>query len=173
VQRVEEGFSEALFVPARARTSPSRDGVRITRGRIKVAVAPPTDLTSNRADLRRVAFMLALAMDQTKRFQSVDPGHVSEILLNSKTRSEELLVRPDRAVALGKPLEVTGWLVPVLLERRGSPTSTSPGSRPSRGRRSSLAGWRSRAPTGRASSASRGSPGRGLSLPNLLCSGGL
>ena len=49
----------------------------------------------------------------------MDPGHVSEILLNSKTRSEELLVRPDRAVALGKPLEVTGWLVPVLLERRG------------------------------------------------------
>ena len=120
VQRVEEGFSEALFVPVEGKDKPNpEDGVRITRGRIKVAVAPPTDLTSNRADLRRVAFMLALAMDQTKRFQSVDPSHVNEILLNSKTRSEELLVRPDRAVALGKPLEVTGWLVPVLLERRG------------------------------------------------------
>src|SRR2546427_9776206 len=120
VQRVEEGFSEALFVPIEGKDRPKpEDGVRITRGRIKVAVAPPTDLTSNKADLRRVAFMLALAMDQTKRFQSVDPSHVSEILLNSKTRSEELLVRPDRAVALGKPLEVTGWLVPVLLERRG------------------------------------------------------
>ena len=120
VQRVEEGFSEALFVPVEGKDKPKpEDGVRITRGRIKVAVAPPTDLTSNKADLRRVAFMLALAMDQTKRFLSVDPGHVSEILLNSKTRSEELLVRPDRAVALGKPLEVTGWLVPVLLERRG------------------------------------------------------
>src|SRR6266567_370488 len=120
VQRVEEGFSEALFVPVEGKDRPKpEDGVRITRGRIKVAVAPPTDLTSNKADLRRVAFMLALAMDQTKRFLSVDPGHVSEILLNSKTRSEELLVRPDRAVALGKPLEVTGWLVPVLLERRG------------------------------------------------------
>jgi len=120
VQRVEEGFSEALFVPVEGKDKPQpEDGVRITRGRIKVAVAPPTDLTSNKADLRRVAFMLALAMDQTKRFQSVDPSHVNEILLNSKTRSEELLVRPDRAVALGKPLEVTGWLVPVLLERRG------------------------------------------------------
>jgi hypothetical protein len=120
VQRVEEGFSEALFVPVEGKDKPKpEDGVRITRGRIKVAVAPPTDLTSNKADLRRVAFMLALAMDQTKRFLSVDPSHVSEILLNSKTRSEELLVRPDRAVALGKPLEVTGWLVPVLLERRG------------------------------------------------------
>jgi hypothetical protein len=120
VQRVEEGFSGALFVPIEGKDKPKpEDGVRITRGRIKVAVAPPTDLTSNKADLRRVAFMLALAMDQTKRFLSVDPSQVSEILLNSKTRSEELLVRPDRAVALGKPLEVTGWLVPVLLERRG------------------------------------------------------
>lgn len=120
VQRVEEGFSEALFVPVEGKDKPKpEDGVRITRGRIRVAVAPPTDLTSNKADLRRVAFMLALAMDQTKRFLSVDPSQVSEVLLNSKTRSEELLVRPERAVALGKPLEVTGWLVPVLLERRG------------------------------------------------------
>ena len=70
-------------------------------------------------ELAHFGIFFALAMDQTKRFQSVDPSHVSEILLNSKTRSEELLVRPDRAVALGKPLEVTGWLVPVLLERRG------------------------------------------------------
>ena len=120
VQRVEEGFSEALFVPVEGKDKPKpEDGVRITRGRIRVAVAPPTDLTSKQADLRRVAFMLALAMDQTKRFLSVDPSQVSEVLLNSKTRSEELLVRPERAVALGKPLEVTGWLVPVLLERRG------------------------------------------------------
>ena len=56
---------------------------------------------------------------ETKRFQSADPSAVQELLLNQKTRSEELLVRPDRAVALGKSLEVTGWLVPVLIERRG------------------------------------------------------
>jgi hypothetical protein len=63
--------------------------------------------------------MLALAMDQTRRFQSVDSGQVNEILLNSKTKGEEMLVRPDRAVAVGKSLDVTGWLIPVLIERRG------------------------------------------------------
>jgi hypothetical protein len=72
------------------------------------------------ADLRRVPFMLALAMDQTRRFQSVDSGQVNETLLNSKTKGEELLVRPDRAVSLGKSLDVTAWLVPVLIERRGT-----------------------------------------------------
>jgi len=66
-----------------------------------------------------VPFMLSLAMDQTKRFQSVDPGQVNELLLNSKMKGEELLVRPDRAVSLGKSLDVMAWLVPVLLERRG------------------------------------------------------
>ena len=30
-----------------------------------------------------------------------------------------MLVRPERAVALGKSLDVTAWLVPVLIERRG------------------------------------------------------
>lgn len=120
VQRVETGFSEALFVPIEGRPQPRpEDGVRITRGRIRVAVVPPADLTMARADLRRVPFMLALAMDQTRRFQSVDSGQVNEILLNSKTKGEEMLVRPDRAVALGKSLDVTGWLIPVLIERRG------------------------------------------------------
>jgi hypothetical protein len=120
VLRVEPTFSEAAFVPVEGKPSPRpEDGVRITRGRVRVAVVPPADLTKGDADLRRVPFMLALAMDQTKRFQSVDPGQVNELLLNSKTRGEELLVRPDRAVALGKSLDVMAWLVPVLLERRG------------------------------------------------------
>jgi hypothetical protein len=120
VQRVETGFSEALFVPNGGRPQPRpEDGVRITRGRIRVAVVPPVDLTTGKADLRRVPFMLALAMDQTRRFQSLDSGQVNEVLLNSKTKGEEMLVRPDRAVALGKSLDVTGWLIPVLIERRG------------------------------------------------------
>ena len=120
VQRVEPTFSEAGFVPVEGRPQPRpEDGVRITRGRIRVAVVPPVDLTTVRADLRRVPFMLALAMDQTRRFQSVDSGQVNEVLLNSKTKGEEMLVRPDRAVALGKALDLTAWLVPVLLERRG------------------------------------------------------
>ena len=120
VQRVEAGFSEALFVPGEDRPRPKpEDGVRITRGRIRVAVVPPVDLTAGKADLRRVSFMLALAMDQTRRFQSADSGQVNEVLLNNKTKGEEMLVRPDRAVALGKSLDVMGWLVPVLIERRG------------------------------------------------------
>ena len=120
VQRVEEAFSEALFVPVEGRPPPkAEDGVRITRGRIRVAVVPPVDLTAGKADLRRVSFMLALAMDQTRRFQSADSGQVNEVLLNNKTKGEEMLVRPDRAVALGRSLDVMGWLVPVLIERRG------------------------------------------------------
>jgi len=120
VQRVEEAFSEALFVPVEGRPPPkAEDGVRITRGRIRVAVVPPVDLTAGKADLRRVSFMLALAMDQTRRFQSADSGQVNEVLLNNKTKGEEMLVRPDRAVELGKSLDVMGWLVPVLIERRG------------------------------------------------------
>jgi len=120
VRRVEAAFSEAAFVPIEGRPQPRpEDGVRITRGRIRVAVVPPVDLTTANADLRRVPFMLALAMDQTRRFQSLDSGQVNENLLNSKTKGEELLVRPDRAVSLGRSLDVTAWLVPVLIERRG------------------------------------------------------
>jgi hypothetical protein len=120
VVRVETTFSEAVFLPIEGKPQPRpEDGVRITRGRVRVAVVPPTDLTKGNADLRRVPFMLALAMDQTKRFQSVDPGQVKELLLNSKMKGEELLVRPDRAVSLGKSLDVMAWLIPVLIERRG------------------------------------------------------
>ena len=120
VRRVLPQFSETRYVPAEGKPRPRpEDGVRITRGRIRVAVAPPTDLTNTNADLRRVTFMLAHALSQTKRFQSSDPSTVQELLLSQKTRSEELLVRPEKAVAVAKPLEITGWLVPVLLERRG------------------------------------------------------
>jgi len=120
VQRVSPQFSEAVYVPADGQSlARVEDGVRITKGRIRVAVAPTTDLTKANADLRRVPFMLAHALSETKRFQSADPSVVQELMLNQKTRSEELLVRPDKAVAVAKPLEVTGWLVPVLIERRG------------------------------------------------------
>ena len=120
VQRVLPQFSEAVYVAADGQsTARAEDGVRITKGRIRVAVAPTTDLTSANADLRRVPFMIAHALSETKRFQSADPSAVQELLLTQKTRSEELLVRPDKAVAVAKPLEITGWLVPVLIERRG------------------------------------------------------
>ena len=63
--------------------------------------------------------MIALGLDQSKRFQSVDPTVVQDLFLNQRARIEELLVRPERAVTLGKPLEISGWIVPVLLDRRG------------------------------------------------------
>ncbi len=120
VQRVLPRFSEALFIPLeKAPRVRPEDGVRITRGRIKVAVASPVDLTKAQADLRRVPFMIALGLEQTKRFQAVDPSAVQELFLGQRARVEELLVRPEKAVALGKTLEVVGWLVPVILERRG------------------------------------------------------
>ena len=120
ITRVEPRFSEAVFisVPDREKVA-AEDGVRITRGRIKVAVAPTLDLTKAQADLRRVPFMIALGLDQTKRFQAVDPGVVQELFLNKRARIEELLVRPERAVSLGRTLDVSGWLVPVLIDRRG------------------------------------------------------
>lgn len=120
VKRVLPRFSEAVYVtlPGKPEAQPE-DGVRITRGRIRVAVAPPTDLTKTNADLRRVSFMIAHALAETKRFQCPDPSVVQELLTAQQTRSEELLVRPERAVATAKTLEVSGWLVPVLLERRG------------------------------------------------------
>jgi hypothetical protein len=117
---VHPQYSEALFVPAEGKAPVQpEDGVRITKGRIRVAVAPATDLTKANADLRRVPFMLAHALEQTKRFQVADPSTVQEHLLSQKTRSEELLVSPGKARTSGKTLEVTGWLVPVLIERRG------------------------------------------------------
>jgi len=120
IQRVEGRFSEATYIPIPGQPRVgAEDGARITRGRIRVAVAPPLNLTKAQADLRRVPFMIALGLDQTKRFQAVDPSVVQDLFLNQRARIEELLVRPERAVALGKPLEISGWLVPVLLDRRG------------------------------------------------------
>ena len=120
VKRVVGQYSEAVYLPLDGKPNPQpEDGVRITRGRIRVAVAPPTDLTKTNADLRRVAFMIAHALSETKRFQSVDPSTVQDLLLAQKTRSEELLVRPDKAVAVAKTIDASGWLVTVLLERRG------------------------------------------------------
>lgn len=121
VKRVYPDFAEATYLPIEGR-APVRaeDGARITRGRIRVAVTPVVDLTSLRADLRRVPFMLALGLEQTRRFQAVDSSAVQEHLLNSRTRPEQLFAEPDRAVSLARPLEVAGWLVPVLMERRGA-----------------------------------------------------
>jgi hypothetical protein len=98
VTRVEPRFSEAVYVrlPGTPDAQPE-DGVRITRGRIRVAVAPPTDLTNNKADLRRVAFMIAHALSETKRFQSVDPSTVQDLSL--QRRGAKSCSCADKAVA--------------------------------------------------------------------------
>jgi hypothetical protein len=120
VQQVFPNYSHAIFVPVpQAPAVRPADGARISRGRLRVAVAPMLDLTSVTADLRRVPFMIALGLDQTKRFQSVDPATVQEEMLKQGARVEELFVRPKKAITLGRVLEVSGWVVPVLLERRG------------------------------------------------------
>ncbi len=120
ILRMHPQYAEALFVPAEDKPAPQpEDGVRITKGRIRVAVAPATDMTKANSDLRRVPFMIAHALELTKRFQVADPSTVQEHLLSQKTRSEELLVSPGKAKTSGKTLEIAGWLVPVLIERRG------------------------------------------------------
>jgi hypothetical protein len=120
VRRVDAQFSEALYVPVPDRPPPvPEDGVRISRARLKVAITPVLDLTAAGADVRRVPYLIATALERSKRFQAVDPLAVSDMFANSAFRVEEVLARPERAARIAKNLEVTGWLVPVLLERRG------------------------------------------------------
>ena len=65
IQRVEGRFSEALYIPIPGQPKvEAEDGARITRGRIRVAVAPPLDLTKGQKDLRRVPFMAPGAFAQ-------------------------------------------------------------------------------------------------------------
>lgn len=119
VRRVEAKFSEATFIPVPGQPAPqAEDGVRITRGRIKVAVTPLIDLTRSDADLRRVPFLLSTALDRTKRFQVADPLTVVD-LFPTRARVEELIAQPVKAVEQGRALNVAWWLVPMLMERGG------------------------------------------------------
>jgi hypothetical protein len=121
VRRVSAEFSEAAFVPGRDQPSPRpEDGVRISRGRIKVAITPVLDLTGSTADVRRVPYLFASVLERTRRFQVVDPFAVTDIFSSGEVRVEEVLARPARAVHLARNLDVAGWLVPVLMERRGT-----------------------------------------------------
>jgi hypothetical protein len=121
VRRAEPDFSAAVFVPLPGKAQPRpEDGARITRGRLKVAVTPVIDLTEGRADLRRVPYLIATALERSKRFQVVDPLAVSDMFATGSVRVEEVLARPERAVRVAKNLDVAGWIVPVLLERRGA-----------------------------------------------------
>jgi hypothetical protein len=123
VRRVQPEFSVATFVPAPDKPRPvPEDGARITRGRIRIAVAPVLDMTATGSDLRRVPYMIATALERSKRFQVVDPLAVSDMFASGSLRVEEMLARPERAVRAAKNLDVAGWVVPMLLERRGAVT---------------------------------------------------
>jgi hypothetical protein len=120
IVRVYPNFAAAIYQPLDGTPRPrASDGARITRGRIRVAVAPVLDLTAARADLRRVPFMLAAALEGSKRFQVVDPLAVSDMFASGSLRVEEMLARPERLMRAARSLEVVGWVVPILLERRG------------------------------------------------------
>ena len=122
IKRVLPRVSEAVFIPATGQSRPGvEDGVRISRGRIRVAVAPVLDLTASAADVRRVPYLFATLLELSKRFQVIDPLLVSDTIAAQNVRVEELLGRPDRAVPLGRTLEVSAWLVPILI-RRGNQT---------------------------------------------------
>lgn len=120
VRRVLPRFSEALYVPADGKPRPQADdGVRITRGRVKIAITPVLDLTESKADLRRVPYLLATALERSKRFQVSDPLAIGELFANGSARVEEVLALPARAMRISKSFEVAGWVVPILIERRG------------------------------------------------------
>ena len=120
IRRVARQFSEALFIPLPDRARPrTEDGVRISRARIRIAVTPVLDLTAGSADVRRVPYLLASVLERSKRFQVVDPLAVSDMFASGTLSVEEVLARPERAARMARNLEVAGWLVPILLERRG------------------------------------------------------
>jgi hypothetical protein len=122
VRTVHPRFAEAVFVPIEGKPLPQPDdGVRITRGRIKAAITPVLDLTQSPTapDLRRVPYLLAIALERSKRFQVTDPLTVSDLFAHGGAHVQEILALPERAVRISKRFDVTGWIVPVLLERRG------------------------------------------------------
>jgi hypothetical protein len=120
IVRVYPNFSAAVYLPLPDTPRPrASDGARITRARVRVAVTPVYDLTAAQNDVRRVPFMVAAALEGSKRFQVVDPLAVSDMFATGGLRVEEMLVRPERSARAARNLQVAGWIVPMLLERRG------------------------------------------------------
>ena len=122
VKTVYPRFAEAVFVPIEGKPLPqSDDGVRITRGRIKAAITPVLDLTQSPTapDLRRVPYLVASVLERSKRFQVTDPLTVSDLFSHGGAHVQEILALPERAVRISKRFDLSGWIVPVLLERRG------------------------------------------------------
>jgi len=120
VVRLYPKFAAAVYLPLPETPRPrATDGARITRARVRVAVTPMLDLAATHADVRRVPFMLAAALEGSKRFQVVDPLAVSDMFASTGLSVQEMLARPERATRAARNLEVSGWILPMLLERRG------------------------------------------------------
>ena len=120
IVRVYPSFSAAIYQSLDGTPRPrASDGARITRARVRVAVTPVLDLTAVHADVRRVPYMIAAALEGSKRFLVVDPLSVSDMFASGSLRVEEMLARPERSMRAARTLEVAGWIVPMLLERRG------------------------------------------------------
>ena len=122
IRTVQPRFSEALYIPIEGKPIPQPDdGVRITRGRIKVAITPVLDLSESQTkpDLRRVPYLFAVGLEGSKRFQVADPLAVSDLFATGGAHVQEVLALPERVVGVSKKFDVAGWIVPVLIERRG------------------------------------------------------
>jgi hypothetical protein len=120
IVRLYPNFSAAVYLPVPSSPRPrATDGARITRARVRVAVTPMLDFTTAGADIRRVPFMVAAALEGSRRFQVVDPLAVNDMFASGSLRVEDMLARPERAMRTARNLEVAGWVVPMLLERRG------------------------------------------------------
>lgn len=120
IVRMYPNFSAAVYLSLPNAPRPrATDGARITRARVRVAVTPMLDFTTTRADIRRVPFMIAAALEGSRRFQVVDPLAVNDMFASGSLRVEDMLARPERAMRTARNLEVAGWVVPMLLERRG------------------------------------------------------
>ena len=122
IRTVQPRFSEALYIPIEGKPLPyADDGVRITRGRIKVAITPVLDLSElkSKPDLRRVPYLFAVGLEGSKRFQVIDPLTVSDLFVTGGAHGQEVLALPERVVRVSKKFDVAGWIIPMLIERRG------------------------------------------------------
>jgi hypothetical protein len=122
VRTVQPRFSEALYVPIEGKPAPQADdGIRITRGRIKVAITPVLDLSEQKTkpDLRRVPYLFAVGLEGSKRFQVADPLTVGDLFVTGGAHVQEVLALPERVVRVSRKFDVAGWIVPMLIERRG------------------------------------------------------
>lgn len=121
VVQVRERYSTARFIPkdgAEVRVR-DEDGVRITRGRIQVAILPLIDLTRGELNAQRVSYLLASILERTGRFLPVDPQKVQDLLAAERVGALSLYTDPALARRLGRALGVSGFIAPVLVERGG------------------------------------------------------